>query len=319
MTNKVYSSIQPQTREKIEGALKKLSDEEFTAFEKFSSDVGAFAQGSGSYSRFAKTITFDQRANGDALDKELGYDFEATTFFHEYGHFVDNMLSVKDSGPSWSMSSDDVSVKDDAIYAFNELMKESGQNVKPLTSFDRISRDQKQAFYAGLSKATGKKNIKEYKTVEEFGFIKAPYKPTWTYEQAVKYFGEETAEHTKQLWEKYEENMKKYQQAEADGTNQKAKEAQAKYLKEAEEFNKPINANLERYGILSDFFGLYTNDRISPHKNGYWGHPPTYNKQRKAQGETFAEYFSFKMTNDTKGLEVMKKYLRLRIMIFINS
>lgn len=309
MTNRVYSSIQPQTREKIEGALKKLSDEDFTAFEKFSEDVGAFTQGSGSYSRIGRTITFDQRANGDALDKELGYDFEATTFFHEYGHFVDNMLSVKDSGPSWSMSSDDVSVKDDAIFAFNELMKESGQNVKPLTSFDRISRDQKQAFYAGLAKATGKKNIQEYKSVEKFGYVNAPYKPTWTYEQAVKYFGEESAEHTKQLWKKYEEGMKQYQQAEVDGTNKKAKEAQAKYLKEAEEFNKPIKASLERYGILSDFFGLYTNDRIAPLKNGYVGHRGAYNKQMKATTECFAEYFSFKMTNDTKGLDIMKKYL----------
>lgn len=309
MMNKAFSTIKQQTKDKLETALKNLSDENFVAFEKFAGDVGAFRHGSGQYSRFGKTIDFDQNTNGGELDKELGYDFDATTFFHEYGHFVDNMLSVKDSGPSWSMSSDDVSVKDDALYAFNELMKESGAKVKPLTSFDRISRDQKQAFYAGLSKVTGKGEQLKWKAATEFGYVKPPYKPMYSVEQAVGLSGESARANSERLWKQYNEGMKAYQLAETDGTNKKAKVAQAEYEKKMSEHNKPIRANLERYGILSDFFGMYTNDRISPMKNGYWGHKSSYNKERKPQGETFAEYFSFKMTNDTQGLEVMKKYL----------
>lgn len=309
MMNKAFSSIKKETREKLETALKNLSDENFVAFEKFSNDVGAFRNGGGQYSRYGRTIDFDQNTNGGALDKELGYDFGATTFFHEYGHFVDNMLSVKDSGPSWSMSSDDVSVKEDALFAFNELMKDSGQAVKPLTSFDRISRDQKHAFYVGLSKVTGKNKQLEYKGITEFGYVKPPYKPMYSVEQAVGLFGESARANSERLWKQYNEGTKAYQLAETDGTNEKAKLAQIEYMKQADDHNKPIKANLERYGILSDFFGLYTNDRISPLNNGYWGHKGAYNKQHKAQGEAFAEYFSFKMTNDTQGLEVMKKYL----------
>lgn len=309
MMGKAFSSIKQETKDKLETALKNLSDENFVAFEKFSNDVGAFRHGSGQYSRYGRTIDFDQNTNGGALDKELGYDFDATTFFHEYGHFVDNMLSVKDSGPSWSMSSDDVSVKEDAVFAFNELMKDSGLNVKPLTSLDRISREQKHAFYVGLSKVTGKNKKLEYKAATEFGYVKAPYKPMYSVEQAVGYFGETARANSERLWKQYNEGMQAYQKAETDGTNNKAKLAQAEYMKQADDHNKPIKANLERFGILSDFFGIYTNDRISPLKNGYWGHNGAYNKQMKAQGETFAEYFSFKMTNDTQGLEVMKKYL----------
>ena len=54
---------------------------------------------------------------------------------------------------------------------------------------------------------------------------------------------------------------------------------------------------------------MYSNNRIDPYKNGFYGHKGTYNKTMATQSETWAEYFSFKMTNDKKGLDIMKKYL----------
>ena len=309
MTSQAFSKLPDVTRGNIEGALKKLSEDDFAAFERFHTQVGKFQEGDGSYDKVGRVIEFERTRKGGALDSELGYDFQACTFFHEYGHFVDNILSIKDGGSWLKMSSGDVNVSDDALFAFNELMKESGIQVKPLTSFDRITRDQKAAFYSGLAKITGKNKQMEPKLLSEFGYVQQPSKPTWTVEQSVMYFGERNRSTQEKLWKTYEENLKKWQMAEADGTNQRAKDARDAYEQKMREHNKPIKATLERYGIISDFFGLYTNDRISPHKNGYWGHKGSYNKTKGAQGECWAEYYSFKMTNDTKGLDIMKKFL----------
>lgn len=308
MMSPAFSKLPEEVREKIGKALEKLSDEQFAVFEKYAESVGGFKNGQGSYSRWGKTIEFSQDSKGGKLDKELGYDFDAATFFHEYGHYVDNMLSVELGGPTFGMSSAGVSVKEDALFAFNEIMKESGISVAPLASFDRISREQKHAFYRGLAKITGKDQLMAVKTLGDFGYVKKPYKPSYTPEQAVRLFGVLGSENNKKLWQQYEEGMKKFELAEADGTNERARQELNAYNEQMAKHNAPIEANLERYGIISDFFGLYTKDRISPLKNGYWGHKGTYNKTMSTQGETWAEYFSFKMTNDKKGLEAMKKY-----------
>ena len=309
MMQHAFAKLPESTKTKIGEALKKLSDDDYSSFEKFYTRVGRFQEGDGSYDKVGRTIEFAQTGKGSALDGELGYDFQACTFFHEYGHFVDNMMSV-DEGGSWlKMSSASVNVSEDALFAFNELIKESGMSVKKLSSFDRITREQKTAFYAGLSKITGKDKQLEPKILSDFGYVKPPYKPTYTVEQSVKYFGERSRANQERLWSEYEEGKKRFEIAESDGTNQKARDSLKEYEKKRAEHNRPIKATLERYGILSDFFGLYTNDRISPHKNGYWGHKGSYNKTKVAQGECWAEYYSFKMTNDKKGLDIMKRFL----------
>jgi hypothetical protein len=301
--SKAFGTLQNGVSERVIKNLEKVSDENVGIVNKYIGDLYEFTNGSGKYS-YARYISFNQNSKGDELDRELGFDFDANTFFHEYGHFVDNM----EANTRWSHWSDSVSVQEDAVHLFNELIKEGGLNI-PMSSIARITREQKQAVWAGLRKVTGKGTEKQYKTASDFGYVKPPYKPTYTVEQAVGYFGEQARANAERLWKAYEEGQKAYEQAERDGTNAKAKQQADEWNSTLAEDNAAYNANLKRYGIVTDFMSIVTNDRFNAYKAGYYGHGGTYNKQHSAQSETWAEYFAFKMTNDSKGLDIMKRFL----------
>ena len=148
-----------------------------------------------------------------------------------------------------------------------------------------------------------------YKSKKEFGYVDEPSKPYQTPEQARAKYGEFSYQMELERWERYNQQMKAYQEAEANGTNAEAIKKHSQYLADMREHNKPLEANKERCSIITDFMGMYSKNRIDPYKNGFYGHKGTYNKTMAVQSETWAEYFSFKMTNDTKGLDIMKKYL----------
>ena len=149
----------------------------------------------------------------------------------------------------------------------------------------------------------------QYKAKREFGYVDEPSKPYQTPEQARQRYGEYSYQMEVERWERYNQQMKAFQEAEANGTNAEALKKHNQYLNDMREHNKPLDAQRERYTIITDFMGMYSNNRIDPNKNGFFGHKATYNKTMAVQSETWAEYFSFKMTNDTKGLDIMKKYL----------
>ena len=105
-------------------------------------------------------------------------------------------------------------------------------------------------------------------------------------------------------------------------------------IKHIEDLSKPIQREV-RYGLfnmlgdmqreygdqakframlspLTDAIGLATNDRISPYSEGYWGHKPSYNKDRGINGATsecFAEIGSHIMRNDREALDFLQKYM----------
>lgn len=301
--SKAFNTLQKGVGEKIAKNFENVSDENIAIVNKYICDLHEFTNGSGKYS-FARFITFNQNSNGDALDKELGFDFDANTFFHEYGHFIDNM----EADTRWSDWSDKVSIKEDSVHCLNELMKEGGLNA-PLLNITRITREQKKAVWAGLRKVTGKGTEKQYKTAFEFGYVQEPYKPMYTVEKAVSLFGEHARANSERLWKEYEKNLQAYELAEKDGTNAKAKKQADEWNSTLAEDNAVYNANLKRYGIVTDFISLATNDRFNAYNAGYYGHGGTYNKQHSAQCEAWAEYFAFKMTNDSKGLDIMKRFL----------
>ena len=305
--SKAFNTLPKGPKEKIEKALDKLSSEQLGIVSKYIGRLYEFTDGSGQYGTGGGYIRYEQNSNGKGLAKELGYDFDACTFYHEYGHFVDNMIGKDTTGYNMKYDSVTVSVHEDALSCFNELVKIGGGT--ELKDLSRIKREQYQAFYKGMAKVTGKDQLWLHKNKTDFGYIREPYKPTYTPERAKELFGDYAYDNAVKLWEKYNQDYGAWQKAEADGTNLRAEEKQKQYLKEMEEHNAPIHNNLERCSILSDFFGLYTNNKINLHKDGYWGHGGSYNKFHAVQTETWAEYFSFKMTNDTKGLDIMKKYL----------
>ena len=306
--SRAFNTLSKTAKEKLEKGLDKLSTEQMGIISKFADRLQSFANGSGQYSTGGGYVRYEVDSNGRGLAKELGYDFDAVTFYHEYGHFIDNMVAYDKTGTNIKYDSVEVSVHEDALNCFNDLIKLGG-GTKPLKDMGRINREQYQAFYKGIAKATGKDQLWQYKNRSEFGYIKEPYKPTYTPERSRELFGEYGYENAVKLWDRYKKDYEAWQTAEKDGTNANAIQKQKEYEAKLEEHNKPIKNNIERCAILTDFFGLYTNNKINLHKEGYWGHGGSYNKWHSVQSETWAEYFSLKMTNDTKGLDIMKKYL----------
>ena len=311
-------------RDKIEKDLERLSDEQLGIVSKYIKDLRRFENGSGEYG--SKTISYNQNGKGDRLDKELGFDFDANTFYHEFGHFVDNMSSgdnpdynaIQKANPNagmWNIVRDSnytsvtVDVTEDATNCFNETMKIGGGK-EPLKNLNRIKSEQKSAFYRGLAKLTGKDQLMPEKKLTDFGYIREPIKPTYTPEQAKAWFGEQSYNMTLNRWANYKQEYAEWEEANAPGgINDKARKELEAYDKKKDEHDKPFKVKMQRYGFISDFFGIYTKGRFSPHSAGYWGHSDSYGKSTLVQVETWAEYFSFKMTNDDIGLGMMKKYL----------
>lgn len=65
-------------------------------------------------------------------------------------------------------------------------------------------------------------------------------------------------------------------------------------------------------GILSDAMGLFTEDRISAHKNGLWGHDGAYNKSRGKAGansETWATFCALRVCGSEEEVEFAKKVM----------
>ena len=309
LTNsKAFNKLPKPVKEKLEKGFEKLSTEQMGIISKYADRLFEYTNGSGQYGTGGGYLRYDQLSNGTGLSKELGYDFDATTFYHEYGHFIDNMVAKDKTGLNMKYDSVEVKVDEDALYCFNEMLKLGG-GTQPLKDMGRIKREQYQAFYKGMAKATGKDQLWKAKSATDFGYIREPYKPSYTPEMAKRLFGDAGYENTVKLWDKYKQDYATWQKAESDGTNTAAKQKLKEYMNQMFEHNTPIKNNLERCSILTDFFGLYTNNKINLHQSGYFGHGGTYNKWHKVQEETWAEYFSLKMTNDTKGLAIMKKFL----------
>lgn len=305
-------------KDRIEKDLDRLTPEQLHIFAKYIDKLNSFMNGGGFYS-FGKSISFNQKSKGETgIDKQLGLGFNATTFYHEYGHFIDNIESRENGGLIWSFSSDSVDVSDDAVSCFNSIMKEGGYT-QEVTSLNRIKREQYNAFYKGLSKITGKEQEMKYKNARDFGYIPEPNKPFYSPEEARLKFGDSSYDRVAKQWAEYNEKYQKYIIAENDGTNKNALKKSEEYNKQRIEHNAKINIELQRFGFLTDFFGLYTNNRINPQREGYWGHSGSYNKTAKTTTESWAEYFSFKMTNDKKGLDLFKKYLPKTFEAFENK
>lgn len=105
-------------------------------------------------------------------------------------------------------------------------------------------------------------------------------------------------------------------------------------LKHIEDLSKPISRDVRNavFNLLSsdvvdtgnpakarallcpftDAIGLATGNRVSPYSEGYWGHAPSYNKERKNNGATsecFAEIGSYIMRNDKEALDFLSEYM----------
>lgn len=91
--------------------------------------------------------------------------------------------------------------------------------------------------------------------------------------------------------------------------NKKAREAFFEYLELTYGNDEQSKASISAF---TDAVGLFTKDRISPYSKGYWGHKPSYNKDRGPNGATsecFAEVGAHIMRNDQESLDILREVM----------
>lgn len=251
------------------------------------------------------------------LNKELGFDFPATTFYHEMGHAIAKQLAtgevigqgkarvfgynslytiyVSDFNQTAEMQE---IFKQDLIGLFDMASKDGA--IKGTVNLDRIESKRKQDVFAFMRKVTNK-------TALDNGI----YEPKWKgYDE---YY--QSALSQRLNWGLYTREQAEQRAKEATDAayqrylTEKAKFDDAKKQLDALGGKEKVKSDFERYGILSDFISIGTNNKINMYGSGYWGHSGTYNKEKANGVETWAEYVAFKMTKDTKGLQIMQQYL----------
>lgn len=302
---KVYDTIRTKLTggfggeyvDKLSKALENLDDNEIEIFAKTLDGV-KIKSGSGMFYPLANEIETPKKGK-TSLDEALGFDFSACTFFHEYGHYVAEVVGEKEGTRErhglFSLANDfnllpevQQILKEDAIDLFNRALKEEGS--RKTANLARIDREQRNAVYKLLAKVSDKEGARAYEPTlyqTDLSEKEIRERMDWGYsrEQAIDSINRE---------------------------NERNKEFYAKHLAEWERVKDnigEIRATHQRAGFLSDFIGGATGGKINPKDDGYWGHSASYFKRQKNGVETWAEYFSFKMTKDKKGLEMFKEYL----------
>lgn len=291
-----FRSFNNEYREKLKVAINKLDDNELTALRKTIDKVN-FAQGRGLFYPLSKTIVVPMTAP-TRLDTDLGYDFQATTFFHEYGHYLAKELGKVYNEIDFNNSSEMQSIfAEDAERFFSQAIKNAG--LRGDIKVGRLTAEQKDAIYNYVETITDKKTASEHKPIE-------PYKSNETLQSLTGrylswgYSREEAEIRAKErlveIEKNYNDALKKYHIDLIKWSSIKDKVEKAKVT------------NL-RNSYISDFVAGATSGRVNPYNKGEYGHTNAYWKIHKNGVETWAEYVSFKMTKDNVGLESMKTHL----------
>lgn len=315
-------------REALEKHLENLDDNEIEAIAATIGKIN-FIDGSGSFKPGFGTITTPGKMLSD-IDKEMGNEFGATTFFHEYGHYLASELGKKMSTNSDIVNRTELARElsrgkdfnnlpefqqlfaEDAQEFFETACKRAGLQGK--FNINRISYDQRNAIWKYIAELTERK---DYDT--------ATNKPLEPIRELYVSHRDIIVEQRMRLWGDTREQANAYADEEIRKGEEKYKEAYEKYKASLDRYNavkdraKELSANMQRWGFLTDFVGGATHGRFDVVNAGYWGHDTSYWTGKSYYGvkmpgqkngvETWAEYVSFKMTKDTKGLEMFKRTL----------
>ena len=302
--DKMTKTFDEGYRKNVEEALKNLTDEELAVFDATIDRVATIQSGSGEYRYLARSLTVPT-SKALFLDKELGYDFQATTFFHEYGHFVSHCMAEKNPQEGWKTKYDFVSshevgktVATDVLNFFNTCISEQGG--KQLADLSRLPKNAIESAKIKLEEITQKNIASLYEPVKPVWggysleeqtalYMRMGYARKEAEERATSFIERQKQRH-KEALERYEKRK-----AEWDATSPEQRTA--------------AKANLNRFGFLTDALGIVTGSRFDPYSLGYYGHNRSYNRDQSNGAEAWAEYFAIKMTKDKKGEEAYKKYM----------
>ena len=293
MDNKVPTKY----REAVEKQLEMMDENELDIFDKTLSGANfQFTQkiGGAYFSPWGKSVVVSNYPT--ALDKELGLDAEMTTFFHEYGHYLEDRVFGRDG----------IRRNPEVRGAINEDLSELCNKIcndKGLGAFnkERIKREQSDAIYQWLTDEAGVSETNRLINVEMDDFVR---------EQPWRYQYEDESEYIKADAE--------YRRYVDSGERDADYKRWLNAIGEGQRKALPYRIQNQRFGFLSDTLSPWTNGRINGRSQGLWGHTVAYDKETLAGAETWAEYCSFRGTKDTKGLDMFEKYMPRTKKVFDN-
>lgn len=297
-------------QEAFNKTLEDKDENELQMLEKVFEDGDFNYTGRGAYWHQSRNLVSLTQGTPRSVDKELGYDQPFVTAYHECGHKVAWILGRQERvikktpwGTTYEGYASDFCETDemqnifaeDAQFLFEKVLKAKGVKAGNITG--TIRANQKEAYYDWIEEFTGgkwlrakKEGRQEEKTLEEF-------KQSWEYSYWKTRFGEAKAN---KLAIQKVKNVTKQMQA--------YREADQKIQEFGGE--EAIKANRERIAVVIDFMGASTKARLfNPDDSFYYGHIQEYYKQQPAGIELWAEYFSGKMTRDTKTLDIIKELM----------
>lgn len=293
MDNKVPTKY----REAVEKQLEMMDENELDIFDKTLSGVNfQFTQkvGGAYFSPWGKSVIVSNHPT--ELDKELGLDAEMTTFFHEYGHYLEDRVFGRDG----------IRRNPEVRAAINEDLSELCNKIcndKGLGAFnkERIKREQSGAIYQWLTDESGVSEMNRLINVKRDEFMR---------EQPLRYKYEDESEYIKADAE--------YRRYVDSGERHADYERWLNAIGEGQRKALPYKIQNQRFGFLSDTLSPWTNGRINGRSQGLWGHTVAYDKETLAGAETWAEYCSFRGTKDTRGLEMFETYMPRTKKVFDN-
>lgn len=293
MDNKVPTKY----REAVEKQLEMMDENELDIFDKTLSGANfQFTQkiGGAYFSPWGKSVIVSNHPS--ELDKELGLDAEMTTFFHEYGHYLEERV----------FGHYGLRRKPEVQNAINEDLSELCNKIcndKGLGAFnkERIKREQSLAIYQWLMDESGVSEKNRLINVKMEEFVR---------EQPWRYQYEDESEYIKADAE--------YRRYVDSGERDVDYKRWLNAIGEGHRKALLYEIQNQRFGFLSDTISPWTNAKIHGYSNGLWGHSAAYDKSAIAGGETWAEYCSFRGTKDTKGLDMFEKYMPRTKKVFDN-
>lgn len=323
-----------QYRKKLNDFLINLSDDEIEVFAKTLDQI-TYKQGRGALVRYSTWRNDNERyelevpsGDGTDYDKSLGYNFKASTFSHEYGHFLAKLVAYKEGTGfrDFNETNEMQQVfKQDADILIGKILRDADlpelEEVETVTAYSRenynLFDNQRKAVYNWINGLVDSKNPKwtwEHKTEPKKSlFIKPRPQMQQKYDTTATWLTSEQ----RSIREKWNEeidilNAKKKQEYQDYLKSDEYKQALQRYndrLAKYNEYQTEVGNNKRRNGFISDFIAGATRGRINPANSGEWGHDDRYWRTHDNGIETWAEFVSFKLTRNNQGLDSFKKYL----------
>lgn len=330
----------------LKDGMKSYSLEGLEFLNKYSNMVNIKSSGNSSASYTpSEGVMIYKFADVSALDQYKGIDFSSETFNHEMGHLFANKIWIN-ANPNASIrdkirgdisqqgfgSINGLDLSDAYQNTLSDILDEgkkyhpnpyAGTNkylheiLGPIPTEDKeiIKKAKSAPILPEDLEWTREDFLKKGKTPVQIGYERDGKIDFYTMYWNPKKYGISDRDWGRRML--YVQEKKRLFQIEtdeynafiSDPENVKLNEAATKERERVRVATLEYAARKQAMGVITDFLGIATGNKFSPKTYSWWGHNPSYNNPSKNGVETWAEYFSAKVTNDQLTLEYMEKYL----------